>query len=427
MAEREDFLSKRLDNGLTVIAQRVPGSRFVGTAIAVKYGSRYETDKTNGAAHFLEHMIFKGTKKRTYKDIWDGFQDIGANNNAYTDMEETAFYAETLKEDADKALDILADIVQNSVLDAKEFKTEKKVILEEVRMSIDDDQRLAYDTLMKKMYGGLPMARSVGGTLKSVSGLTRNDLKKIYDEEYTPKNMVVAMAGDLDPDEMYSKMENAFKDLKKGSKTPATSRKNGNVARAKEPNGETYFVKKPDSTQCHVLIGYKTKGDLHKDSPKLAVLEQIMSAKLFDEVREKRGMAYTAYSACLSGSDYGFAGGYAATKPENVNTVKDVMLEAFEKANENITPEELKRAKASATFSAAKKNESPMETAEQLAVYKTVLGDETLAKTKFDRINSVTLSDVKTAAKTYFKPDKYCMVVVGPSCNVESYKPLKVK
>jgi len=421
-------LSKQLDNGLTVIAQRVPGSSFVGTAVAVKHGSRYEDAETNGGAHFLEHMLFKGTKKRTYKDINDGFKDIGGVYNAYTSMEETVFHVETLKEHADDGLDILADMTQNSTIDGKEFKTEKKVILEEVSMYLDDDPGLMYDTLIKKMYGGQSLARPVAGTLTSVSGLTRDDVKKIYDEKYTPQNMVVAMAGDFDPNEMYSKIENAFKDFKKGSgKKPSAHRKFGNVARTKGPNGETYFVKKPDSTQCQVIIGYKTKGDLHEDSPKLTVLNEILSARLFDEVREKRGMAYGAGVTEWTGSNYGFIGGYAATRPENVSTVKDVMLEEFEKAKENITLEELKRAKAVAKFAAAKKNESPMEIAQQLAVYKTVLGDETLARTQFDRINSVTLSDVKAAAKTYFKPDKYCMVVVGPSCNVKSYTPVKVK
>ena len=423
------MVTKKLDNGLTVITKRVPGGNFVGTIIAVNYGSNNENDKTNGAAHFLEHMMFKGTKTRGYKDIWDEFENVGGLNNASTDRELTEYHVKTLKDDVDKGFNIITDMVQNSTLDEKEFDMEKNVILEEVRMYLDDNESTTYDVLLQKLYEGHPAARLTQGTLKSVSELTRADLKKIYDEEYVPQNMVVAMAGDLDPEEMYSKIETAFKDFKKGSHAKRRpSRKTYREAARAEPNGETYFVKRPDSTQCQMVIGYKTRGARHADQTTLAVLTGILSSRLFDEVREKRGMAYASYGVQIPDSDYGIIGGYVGTKPENVLTAKEVMLEEFEKIKRvGVTQEELERAQVKAKVAVATNQESPMATAEQLATYNLLGRDEEFAGSVLDRISAVTLSDVKSAARKYLKTDKYCTVVVGPSCNIKSYTPVKVK
>ena len=281
-----------LSSGLRVATETLPGMESVTVAVTVDVGARFEREEDGGISHMLEHMAFKGTKRRSARDIAEEMDMVGGNMNAYTSLENTVYYTRVLKDDVPLAVDMLADIMQHSVFDEVELARERDVILQEIAMHYDTPDDLVFDYFSETAYPGQPVGRSILGTAERVNSFTRDDLTRYMGSHYHTPHMVVTAAGNIDH-EAFVKLVGENFDSLPGSRHEIAER-------AKYVGGEKRVKRKLE--QLHLALGFESVSFQHPDYYAWQVLSTIlgggMSSRLFQEVREKRGLAYTVQSSC---------------------------------------------------------------------------------------------------------------------------------
>ncbi len=413
MSESDPIRVTRLPNGLTIVSETMPRVETVSVGAYVRVGTRDEEAPENGVSHFLEHMAFKGTARRDAAAIAREIENVGGHINAYTAREQTAFYAKVLKEDTALAVDIIGDILTHSVFAPEEVERERGVILQEIGQANDTPDDIIFDHFQDAAYPDQPMGRPVLGSEATVTAMTRDALAGYMQRHYGPSRMVVAGAGALEHDTLVDLVRRHFGDLTDAAPPePEAARYTG---------GE--FREERDLDQVHLVLGFPSVpyGDPgHYPTQLLStLLGGGMSSRLFQEIREKRGLVYSIYSYASPFQDGGMLAIYAGTGEKEVAELVPVTLEELRRVQHDVTAEELARAKAQLRASLLMSLESTGSRCEQLARQLQIFGrvipiEETKAK-----IAAVTIEQVQQAAMAAFRGTP-TLAALGPAGKVPS-------
>lgn len=327
-------------NGLRIVLEEIPDVRSVTIGVWVRSGSRNETEINNGMSHFIEHMLFKGTDNRSARDIAESFDSIGGQVNAFTSKEYTCYYAKVLDNHADHALDILADMFFNSKFDSEEMEREKKVVYEEIKMYEDTPDDIVHDLLAKASFGDHSLGYPILGTNETLKSFTPQQAKEFMNKFYSPDNVVISVAGHVD-ESFFKKIESYF-GLYTSDHTKDKYEKAGFI-------GEEIRRKK-DTEQAHLCLGYEGLQVGADDIYSLVVLNNVlggsMSSRLFQEVREQRGLAYSIFSYHSSHLDNGLLTIYGGTDKGQLPELKDTIERTIQEfTKEGLTDKEVTNSK----------------------------------------------------------------------------------
>jgi predicted Zn-dependent peptidase len=410
-----------LANGLTVVTHTMPHIETAAIGIWVKAGARDELPEENGIAHFLEHMAFKGTKRRTAQGIAEEIESVGGEINAATGMETTTYYARVLKEDWKLALDILADIFLESSLDADELERERGVILQEIAASKDQPDDLVFDLAQAASYGDHPLGRSILGPASLVETLTRDQVILWRDRNYWASRIVVCATGKVDHQAFAKEVEKQFGHLQRGQ---APQRQSPSFS------AQASMEQKP-LDQTHLVLGFPAPNYRDPQIYQLQVLASTlgggMSSRLFQEVREKRGLCYSVFSYGTSYEDVGQLGVYAATSPENTPELIDVTADVMLSMSEAVSDKEVGRAKAQLKSSLVMNLESPSSRADQIARQFLAFGQVPDVSTLVQRIEEVTSENVRALAHQIFSGKQPSLGAVGQLSTLASYSDIAAR
>ncbi|MCT4687428.1 M16 family metallopeptidase [Vallitalea sp.] len=307
---------KTMDNGLCVVGEENSFVRSVALGIWIKNGSIDENKNNNGISHFIEHMMFKGTKNRTAKDIADEMSEVGGRINAFTGKEYMCYYAHTLDNHIDVALDVLSDMILNSGMKDEDMKKEKGVIIEEINMYEDSPEEIVHDLIQEESWSGSTLGYNILGTKELVNNFTKKDIEEYMSKHYIPENIVISVVGKFDFDEMFEKISKKFSVLKKKNR----------VERVKKLNYKKCFVTKDkDIEQIHLCMSFPS---IPYNSDKIYILSILntilgggINSRLFQSIREEKGLAYSIYSYVETYNIAGMINIYAATNPTQIEPV----------------------------------------------------------------------------------------------------------
>lgn len=403
----------RLPNGLTVVSEVMPRVETVSFGAYVAAGTRHERAEENGVSHFLEHMAFKGTERRDAAAIAREIENVGGHLNAYTARENTAYYCKVLKEDLPLAADIIGDILSHSTFIPEEMERERGVILQEIGQANDTPDDIVFDHFQATAFPGQPMGRPTLGTEEVIRRMRRETLVGYMRHHYGPGSMVVAAAGALDHDHLLDLVQTHFADLPRVAPEPP--------APARYEGGE--FREERDLDQVHIVLGFP--GAAYQDPlyyPTLLLSTLLgggMSSRLFQEIREKRGLVYSIYSFAHPFMDGGLFAIYAGTGEKEAEELMPVTLEELRKVQREVTQEELDRAKAQFRASLLMSLESTGSRTEQLARQIQVHGRVIPIEETKARIAAVTVEQVQQAAARAFRA-KPTLAALGPAGKVPS-------
>jgi predicted Zn-dependent peptidase len=351
-----------LPNGLRVATDTIPGSQTVSLGIWTNCGARNEKAPVNGVAHLLEHMLFKGTPRRSAKAIAEEMEAVGGQMNAYTSRENTAYYARVLKEHAGLALDILADILQFSLFDEAELMRERQVVVQEIGQTMDTPDDIVFDYFQETAFPGQPLGRPILGTRETVEAMTQDNLRAYIREQYAAERLVVVAAGGVEHDWLVEQAARLFHALPKNA-VPG-------MAPAAYRGGD--FRKSSELEQVHLVLGFDGIGFHDPDYYAAQVLSTAlgggMSSRLFQEIREKRGLVYSIQSFAADYKDGGLFGVYAGTGAERLNELVPVLCEELAKSTLGFEEAEIMRARAQIKSSLLLGLESSFNRAETLAL-----------------------------------------------------------
>jgi len=385
-----------LPGGLRVVTEAVPGVRSAAFGVWVGVGSRDETPSENGASHFLEHLLFKGTAKRDALEIASVMDAVGGELNAFTAKEYTCYYARVLDTDLPLAVDVVADLVTGALVASEDVASERGVILEEISMHDDDPGDVVHDAFAEALYGGHPLGRAVTGSVDDIEMLTAESIAGYYHRCYTAPAMVVSVAGNVDHDCVLRLVSSAFPAA--GTANPAPLR-----PWAPPPALSGAVVEDRPTEQAHLVLG--THGLARGDERRwaLAVLNNAlgggMSSRLFQEVREKRGLAYSVYSYVSHHHDAGMFGIYAGCAPGKVDEVLDLCREElFSAADKGISDDEITRAKGQLRGSLVLGLEDTGAQMSRIGKAELVHGEVLAIEEILARIDAVTPDDVRAVA-----------------------------
>lgn len=403
-----------LKNGLRVILVPVKEMTTATVITVVGTGSRYESEKENGLAHFLEHMFFKGTKQRPKAEMISRELDgLGASYNAYTGKERTGYYAKVASGKIMEAMDVIHDLFLNSTLSAKEIKKESGAILQEINMYGDQPSRMVWNLFEETLYTkDHPLGRTILGPKENITSFTRKDFQSYLDRCYTAENTVVCVAGNFPQGKVLAKIRKDFGGLATGEKLQAE------LFEGSQSEPQLGILDKK-TDQTHLVLGVRTPGFLAKDRYAYYVLSNIlgggMSSRLFSEVREKRGLAYSIGASMDFARETGALVAYAGVEHENLSKTVEIILKEMKKIAKNgVTEEELKRAKSGFAGRIAFAHETSDDIAEHFAEQMVLRGRVVLPKESLEKIQEVTLCDIQTIAKEIFVNKGLNLSVIGP-------------
>jgi predicted Zn-dependent peptidase len=406
-----------LPAGLRVITEAIPTMRSVAFGIWVGVGSRDETPKLAGASHYLEHLLFKGTKRRDALEIAASMDAVGGEMNAFTAKEYTCYYARVLDADLPLAVDVVSDMVTSSLIAATDVESERGVILEEIAMHDDDPSDAVHDTFAHAVFGDAPLGRPVIGTTDSITAMSRTAIAGYYQRRYRPSTIVVAAAGNVDHARVVRLVKKSFGDaglLDDDAVEPDAPRAAGRPTPFKH---NVSIVSRP-TEQANVILG--TRGIARNDDRRFALgvlnsaLGGGMSSRLFQEVREKRGLAYSVYSYASQYADTGLVGVYAGCMPARLNEVLSICRDELAKVAEaGITDEELTRGKGQLRGSLVLGLEDTSSRMSRLGKSELVQGELLGVDEVLNRIEGVTLDDVRDVAADVLT-GPHSLAAVGP-------------
>ncbi len=406
-----------LANGLRIASDTIEHVETVALGVWLNIGTRHEKKSENGIAHMLEHMAFKGTTNRTALDISKAIEDVGGYMNAYTSREMTAYYVRVLRKDVELAVDILSDILQNSVFDAAEFEREQGVVLQEIGRSNDTPDDVVFDYFQETCFGDHPMGWATLGTEDIIKSLTPSAVKAYMDRHYGVKNMVFSAAGRVDHAHLCELVDKYFtKITDKGDQTPLPANYVG---------GDFRQVK--DLEQVHVVLGLPTVNMFDPAYYDYMILASIlgggMASRLFHEIREKRGLVYTISADQYSYTDVGMMTIYAGTSPKEVEQLLPVVCAELKKAINTITDEEVNRAKNQMQAGLLMGLESTSHRCERLAKQMHLFNRPIPMEEILEKLNRVSVQSVQAACKAVLA-SKPTLTTLGLVDHVMSYDDL---
>lgn len=377
-----------LENGLRVITDNIPGVATATLGLWVQVGARSEPAKLNGISHFLEHMAFKGTTTRSAKQIAEEIENVGGHLNAYTARENTAYHARILENDVPLAVELIADIIQNSTFEEEELLRERDVILQEIGQSFDTPDDIIFDYFQETAFPDHPLGRPILGTPEIINRITRDDLKDYMTREYTGSRMIFAAAGAVDHEHIVDLCQKNF--------TKISTHPTETIQKASYQGGHYFDKRKLE--QVHLVLGFESCPAGHPDHYPTSVFSSLlgggMSSRLFQEVREKRGLVYTIYSFKNAFQDSGLFSIYAGTGEHQVEellpTVKDILID-FPKTLED---KEIERSKAQLKAGLLMSLESTSSRCEKLAQHLMVYGRPIPPEEVIEKVNAVTREDI---------------------------------
>ena len=396
-----------LPNGFRIVTESMPGLMSASAGVWVTAGGRHERPEQNGIAHFLEHMAFKGTKRRSALRIAEEIEDVGGYINAYTSREMTAYYARVLSPDVALALDVIADIVLNPVFNKADIETERHVILQEIGQALDTPDDIIFDWLQEVSYPDQPFGRTILGPAERVSSFGRADLTGFVREHYGPDQMILAAAGGVDHDAIVAQATQLFGALKKVGNTL--------IQPAAFQGGERREVK--DLEQVHVALAFESPGYRHPDVYTAQIYATAMgggmSSRLFQKIREERGLCYSIFAQSGAYEDTGQITVYAGTSESEIGDLIGLTIDELKRASDDMSEAEVARARSQLKAGLLMGLESPSSRAERNARLLAIWGrvpnvDEAVAK-----IDAVSTEDVRRYAET-LAGSKSALALYGP-------------
>jgi len=404
-----------LDNGLRVVSDPMPTVETVSVGVWVETGTRHEQPAINGVSHFLEHMAFKGTRRRSALKIAAEIEDVGGHLNAYTSRENTAYFAKVLKEDTALAVDIIADILQESVMDAEEMERERSVIIQEINQALDTPDDIIFDHFQETAFPDQSMGRPILGTAELVGAMERDTVIDYMRQHYGASNMVLVGAGRIEHEELTALAADAFSGLSRGQEPIAEP--------TRYEGGD--FRESRDLEQAHVLLGFAGISygdpDFHAASVLSALFGGGMSSRLFQEVREKRGLAYSVYSFLSCYQDGGLFGIYAGTSAKEAGVILSVVADEILKVRDGVGEDELARARAQLKSSILMSMESTSSRCEQLARQLMIFGRPISVAETVAKIEAVDAAAVTRTAQR-MTAGKPVVAALGPVDGVECFE-----
>tara|TARA_E500000178_G_C16958227_1_gene724743 strand:+ start:213 stop:1469 length:1257 start_codon:yes stop_codon:yes gene_type:complete len=407
----------QLDNGIRIISNSMQNLETVSVGAWVSAGTRHENANENGISHLLEHMAFKGTERRSALQIAEEIEAVGGSINAYTSRENTAYYAKVLKEDIGLAVDIISDILQFSTMETDEVEREREVVIQEINQTKDTPDDIIFDHLQETAFPNQSIGRPILGVEDIVSKLSGKTILNYMKSQYSYSKIIIAAAGNLDHMTLVRQVEELFYNL------PSTH------IQTTEPTnyiGGNYLEHR-DLEQVHVLIGFNGVSYNDPDYYALSVLSMLlggsMSSRLFQEVREKRGLAYSIYSFASNFDDGGIFGIYAGTGENKVNELIPVVCNELNQLTQNIQNQELSRAQAQLKSSILMNLESSSYQTEQIARQLQIYGRTIKTEEMINNINNVSVKDIIKIA-TRLLSDKPTLIGIGPINKIESFDSL---
>ncbi|SDW12192.1 M16 family metallopeptidase [Litoreibacter albidus] len=396
-----------LSNGFRIVTEHMPSLESASVGIWVNAGGRHERIEQNGIAHFLEHMAFKGTTRRSALQIAEAIEDVGGYINAYTSREVTAYYARVLKDDVPLAMDVIGDIVRHPVFDPREIEVERGVILQEIGMSLDTPDDVIFDWLQEAAYPGQPIGRTILGPTERVQNFSRADLSGFVAEHYGPQNLILSAAGAVDHDAIVRMAEDMFGDM------PSSVSNVADVA--KFASGERREVKALE--QAHFTFALEAPGYRDDDFYTAQVFASAfgggMSSRLFQEAREKRGLCYSIYSSIGSYNDTGMMTVYAGTSGDDIAGLADITVDELKRAAGDMSEAEVARARTQMKAGILMGLESPSSRAERLARIVGIWGRVPPLSETITKIDAVDVAQVRQFAQN-LATAQAAMALYGP-------------
>lgn len=406
MIRRESF-----ENGLCLLTESMPDVRSVSLGVWLKRGSRHEPAALNGISHFIEHLVFKGTERRTAREIALAMDSVGGQMDAFTSKEYTCFYAKVLDEHLPTAVELLSDIVRRPRFDPAELERERQVIVEEIRMVEDTPEELVYDLFSSHFYDGHPLGRPIQGTEQTIGTLDRDRLLGFFHEVYLPQNLLIVAAGNLRHSRLAKLVGEAF---------GAMASRDGQPARTRPPRvrGGVVAREKKDLEQLHLLLGLPAFPENFAGRYALfslnALLGGTMSSRLFQKIREERGLAYTVYSAVNAFLDTGVLMVYAATSPSRAREVLGLVLEELaDLRDKGPTAQELQVAKEHLKGSLMLSLESTSSRMSNLARQEIYFGRQFTLGEVLAGLDAVTPEAVHQVSRQLFRNGRLALAAVG--------------
>ena len=397
-----------LPNGLRVVTRDMPGLHSAAIGIWVNAGGRDERADQNGIAHFLEHMAFKGTPTRSALQIAEAIENVGGYINAYTSRDVTSYYVRVLAGDVSMALDVISDIVLNPIFDEREIEVERGVILQEIGQSLDTPDDVIFDWLQEAAYPDQPIGRTILGPAERVSQFSRDDLSGFIGEHYGPERMIVAAAGAVDHDRILRQVEAIFAHLP----TRATTTREP----ARWQGAETRRVKKLE--QAHFALAFEGPGYMAQDFYAAQIWTSAlgggMSSRLFQKIREERGLCYSIFAQSGFHDDTGMVTIYAGTSGDQLADLANLTVDELKRSAEDMSEAEIARARAQLKAGLLMGLESPTGQAERMARSLAIWGRVADPAEVAERIDAVTVADVRAHAEALIAKARPALALYGP-------------
>jgi predicted Zn-dependent peptidase len=416
-----------LSSGLRIVTEEERSVRSAAFGIWVNVGSRDETVSTAGASHFLEHLLFKGTKKRTSLEISSAIEAVGGETNAFTSKEYTCFYARVIDKDLPLAVDVISDLITSSVVKAVDVDAERKVVLEEIAMRDDDPSDLIHDLFLEKYYGDTPLGRPILGTVKSIKGMSRSTVFNYYRNRYKPEDLVVSVAGNVKHKNVVAMVEEALSkdDFLDQPKKDFKVRSSSQIKVAGK--GEVTLLERK-TEQAHIVYGVPGVARDDKRRFALSILSSAlgggMSSRLFQEIREKRGLAYSTYAYSQQFAGSGVLSFYVGCKPNKAKeAIKIIQSILYDVAENGLTSDEISRAKGAVSGSLVLSQEDTGSRMTRIGKSELVYGQVLSFDEILREISSVTPEQIKEIARQSL-PTSPTLALVGPFRSASDFERL---
>ena len=407
------FKKTTLKNGIRIVSKKMPHARSVSMGVWVNVGARDESDPESGLSHFIEHMIFKGTRKRSAYQIAKEFDAIGGHTNAFTAMENTCYHARVMDTQTETMVEILSDIFINSVFDPVEIDKERPVILQEIGMVEDSPEEYVHVLSGNNFWGENPLGRSILGNPQNIFKFDAQTIRRFFHRLYQPERIVISAAGNLDHSRLVDLIQPLFETIKSG---------NGFPPRITPQSCPGVFLTRRDLEQVHICLSTQglpvTDPRRYTFSLLNTILGGNMSSRLFQEVREKRGLAYSVYSFISSHGDTGMFGVYAGVAPDKAEETTRLILDEINKMrNEGVNPSELKGAieyTKGGLLLASESIDNQMVRSAQNEIH---FGHNIPLQDIIENVEAVTRDDILELANELFNPEQMALTLLGQSVN----------
>ena len=409
----QEVRSTRLPNGITILTEHMPGLRSVTTGIWVRRGSRHEAPELNGICHFIEHAVFKGTKRRTARDIAVESDRLGGNLDAFTTHEMTGFAVKVADRSLPEAFDLLADLLANPRFDQTDLQREQKVILEEMKMVEDTPDELLGELFNAAYFPGHPLGRPIEGTAETIASFDRHTLSGFHEREFSAPNLVVAAAGNVEHERLVELVDGAFANL-----ADAEAGRPDGREQSPTPAAPILIEQKKELEQAHLIIAAPWPDAKSNDRYAASLLASVVgggtSSRLWQTIREERGLAYSVGAGGSAFSDVGVFTIYAGTSPEHLDEVLDLSLAEMRRVvTESVSEEELKLAKDQALSSILLGLESSSARVSGLARQEIIHGRRISTAETIEKIEAANTGDLQRVAREFFRSDSLALGALG--------------